>query len=65
MKRELPKRLLAKLVDTVTAGRGAALPEVVALTLTAFIQFEEKGSMSFGRKLLSAVRTGGPVAVGT
>ena len=65
VKRELPKRLAAKLVDTVAAGRGAALPEVVALTLNAFIQFEEKGSMSFARKLLSEVRTGGPVAVGT
>ena len=64
VKRELPKRLAAKLVDTVAAGNGAALPEVVALTLDSFIQFEEKESMSFARKLLSEVRTGGPAAVG-
>ena len=65
VKRELPKRLVAKLVDTVAAGSGAALPEVVALTLNAFVRFEEKGSLSFAGKLLSEVRTGGPVAVGT
>ena len=65
VKRGLPKRLVAKLVDTVAAGTSAALPEVVALTLRSFIQFEEKESMSFARKLSSEVRTGGPAVVGT
>jgi hypothetical protein len=65
VKRGLPNRLVAKLADTVAAGTGAALPEVVALTLRSFIQFEEKESMSFARKLLSEVRIGGPAVVGT
>ncbi len=65
VKRELPKRLVTKLVNTVATGGDAPLPEVVALTLCSFVPFEEEGSMFFARKLLSEVRTGGPAVVGT
>ena len=64
VRKELPDRLLAKLVDTVSTGAGAALPEVVSQTLFSFIRFEEKQSLSFAKKLLSEIRTGGPAVVG-
>lgn len=64
VKNELPDRLSAKLIDTVLTGTGAALPEVVSQTLFSFIRFEEKQSISFARKLLAEIRTGGPAVVG-
>jgi len=58
---ELPKSLLARLVDVVRASDS----NVIQATIDAFIKAEEKESQTIAEKLAEQVRSGGLAVVGT
>ena len=65
VRRELPKNLVEKLVDTVSAPGTASLNDVVQATLASFVKAEEAESRATLAELLHQLRTGGLAVVGT
>lgn len=61
----LPKELQAKLIDVVPAPESAQVADVVAATLSSFIDREQRESLGAVAELASAVRRGGLAAAGT
>ncbi len=65
IEKALPKHLVKKLVDTVHASGTDRIPDVVAATLLAFVEQEERESVAMVDRLERAVRADGLAAVGT
>jgi hypothetical protein len=65
LRQALPKHLLTKLVDVVSASSHDRLPDVVAATLQSFLEYEESESLAIADRLLRQVRTHGLAVVGT
>jgi len=65
IKQALPKHLLAKLVDVVSASAGDTLPDVVAATLQPFLDYEESESLAVVDRLLNEIHTHGLAVAGT
>ncbi|RPH70024.1 MAG: hypothetical protein EHM78_13010 [Myxococcaceae bacterium] len=61
----LPKHLQAKLIDVVPASANARVTDVVAATLSTFIDREQQESLDAVAELLSALRRGGLGAAGS
>ena len=61
----LPKHLQAKLIDVVPASANARVADVVAATLSSFIDREQQESLEAVAELVSALRRGGLGAAGT
>jgi len=64
VRRALPKRLAAKLVDSVPAAPADRLSDIVASTLEAFLQYEEQESQALAEKLIGQIRTHGLAVAG-
>ena len=65
VKKELPKHLADKLVDTVVASGSDKISDVVAATLNSFIEQEELESQAIAEQLRQEVCTGGLAVIGT
>ncbi|QDU09887.1 hypothetical protein [Gimesia aquarii] len=65
IKNELPKHLMERVIDSVTASGSTPLKDVVESTLAAFVEAEEQESRAKVRDLLSQLRTGGLAVAGT
>lgn len=65
IKENLPKRLQKQLLDIVPASGATRLSDVVASTLSSFIEAEEQESRTTVRNLIHQLRTGGLAVVGT
>jgi protein required for attachment to host cells len=65
VRRALPKRLAAKLVDSVPACAGDHLADIVASTLQTFLEHEELESQAVAEKLIDQIRTHGLAVAGT
>ncbi len=61
----LPKHLQAKLIDVVPASASVRVADVVAATLSSFIEREQQESLDAVAELMSAIRRGGLGAAGT
>lgn len=61
----LPKHLAAKLVDTLNTHPSDSYPEVVASTITAFLEQEERESVAMVDRLVKEIETDGLAVVGT
>jgi len=61
----LPRHLHAKLIDVVSASSSARVADVVAATLSSFIDREQQESLDAVAQLMSALRLGGLGAAGT
>lgn len=64
VRKALPKAVAAKLVDTVVASSRDNISEVVAATLSAFIEQEEQESLAVVERLQEEVFTNGLAVVG-
>ncbi len=64
VRKALPRRLKDRLVDAVPVSAREALDDVVAATLTTFIEEEERASVSVVAELLRELRLGGPAVTG-
>jgi protein required for attachment to host cells len=60
----LPKSVAAKLVDTIPAASRDKQDDVVAATLSAFIECEERESQAVAARFVQGIRTQGRAAVG-
>jgi rubrerythrin len=65
IRRELPKPLARKLVDSVPASAADNLSDVVASTLQAFMEHEELESQAIAEKLIAQIHTHGLAVAGT
>jgi rubrerythrin len=65
IRRSLPKRLAARLVDVVPASAGDRISDVVALTLRAFLEHEELESQAIAEKLTEQIHRHGLAVAGT
>ena len=65
VKKELPKHLMDKLVDTVPAPNAKPLADVVQATLVSFVEAEQQESRATVEHLLHQLRTGGLAVAGT
>lgn len=65
IRNRLPKHLQAKLIDVVPASASARVADVVAATLSSFIDREQQESLDAVAELASALRRGGLGAAGT
>lgn len=65
IRNSLPKHLQAKLIDVVPASANARVADVVAATLSRFINREQQESLDAVAELVSAIRRGGLGTVGT
>jgi len=65
VRKELPKRLVEKLVDAVPAGPTDHVSDIVASTLQAFLEHEELESQALAEKLITQIRTHGLAVAGT
>ena len=65
IRQALPKHLLAKLVDVVSASAADRLSDVVAATLQPFLEHEESESLAVVDRLLNQIHTHGPAVAGT
>lgn len=63
-RRALPKSVAAKLVDTIPAAAHDIPKDVVAATLSAFVEWEEQESQAIAARILQDVRTVGLAAMG-
>jgi protein required for attachment to host cells len=64
IRRVLPKSVAAKLVDTIPAAAHHAPKDVVAATLSAFVEWEEQESQAIAARILQDFRTVGLAAMG-
>jgi stalled ribosome rescue protein Dom34 len=65
VRKALPKSLADKLVDVVSASSRDRVEDVVAETLSSFVEQEERESLALADELLRAVRTGGLAVTGS
>jgi len=65
VRKELPKRLAEKLVDSVPAGPTDQVSDIVASTLQAFLEHEEMESQAIAEKLITQIRTHGLAVAGS
>ena len=65
IRKSLPKRLQEKLVDVIAASGNARVEDIVAATLSTFIERERQESLDAVAELLAAIKRGGLAAVGT
>lgn len=65
IRKELPKQLQEKLVDTIVASGNDKLADVVTATLSAFIEQEEIESQALAERLRREIYTGGLAVIGT
>ena len=65
VRKELPKRLAEKLVDSVPAARTDHVSDIVASTLQAFLEHEELESQALAETLITQIRTHGLAVAGT
>jgi hypothetical protein len=61
----LPEHLLTKLIDTVSASGSDRFSDVVAATLSAFVEQEERESLAVVEHLQREIKTGGLATAGT
>jgi len=61
----LPRHLAAKLVDTVVASGSDRIADVIAATITSFVEQEEIESQAVVEMLLREINTGGLAVSGT
>lgn len=64
IRRALPKSVTAKLVDTIPAASRDAQEDVVAATLSAFVEWEEQESQAVAARFVQGIRTQGLAAAG-
>ena len=64
IRRALPKSVTAKLVDTIPAASRHAQEDVVAATLSAFVEWEEQESQAVAARFVQGIRTQGLAAAG-
>lgn len=64
IRRALPKSVTAKLVDTIPVASRHAQQDVVAATLSAFVEWEEQDSQAVAARFVQGIRTQGLAAVG-
>lgn len=64
IRKALPRHLEEKLIDTVVAGPNDNISDVVAVTLSQFIEQEEQESQTLVETLNREIRTGGLAVVG-
>jgi protein required for attachment to host cells len=65
VRRTLPKKLAAKLIDSVPACPSDRVSDIVASTLEAFLEHEEQDSQALAEKLIGQIRTHGLAVAGT
>ena len=65
VRRLLPKRLVAQLVDSVPAGPADRVSDIVASTLETFLEHEEQESQAVAEKLITQIHTHGLAVAGT
>jgi hypothetical protein len=61
----LPKRLAARLVDSVPAGPADRVSDIVASTLQTFLEHEELESQALAERLIRQIHTHGLAVAGT
>ena len=64
IRRTLPKSVTAKLVDTIPVASRHAQEDVVAATLSAFVEWEEQESQAVAARFIQGIRTQGLAAAG-
>ena len=64
IRRTLPKSVAAKLVDTIPVASRDKQDDVVAATLSAFIECEEQESQAVAARFVQGIRTQGRAAAG-
>ena len=64
VRKELPKRLAEKLVDSVPAASTDHVSDIVASTLQAFLEHEELESQALAETLITQIRTHGLAVAG-
>ncbi len=64
IRRALPKSVAAKLVDTIRAASRARQDDVVAATLSAFVEWEEHESQEVAARFVQGIRTQGRAVAG-
>ncbi len=64
IRRVLPPSVTAKLVDTIPVTSRDAAQDVVAATLSAFVEWEEQESQAVAARFIRGIRTQGLAAVG-
>jgi rubrerythrin len=65
VRKELPKGLAEKLVDSVPAGPDDHVADIVASTLESFLEHEEQDSQALAEKLITQIRTHGLAIAGS
>ncbi len=65
VRRELPRHLTDKLIDTVVASGSDKISDMVAATLSSFIEQEELESRAMVERLQRNIHTGGLAVIGT
>lgn len=64
IRQALPEHLTAKLMDIIPASRRDEQADIVAATLSVFVEQEEQESQSIADQLIQAIRTQGLAAAG-
>ena len=64
IRRALPKSLATKLVDTIPAAGRHTQGDVVAATLSSFVEWEEQESQAVAARFVQGIRTQGLAAAG-
>ena len=64
IKRALPKAVTAKLIDTIPFAGRHAQEDVVAATLSSFVEWEEQESQAVAARFIRGIRTQGLAAAG-
>jgi len=64
IRRALPKSVAAKLIDTIPAASRDTQDDVVAATLSAFIEGEEQESQAIAARFVEGIRTQGRAVAG-
>jgi len=64
IRRALPKSVAAKLVDTIPAASRDSQEDVVAATLSTFVEWEEQDSQAIAARFVQGIRTQGRAVAG-
>jgi rubrerythrin len=64
IRRALPKSVASKLVDTIPAASRDTQEDVVAATLSAFVEWEEQESQAVAARFIQGIRTQGRAVAG-
>ena len=65
IRQALPKSVASKLVDTIPAASRDTQEDVVAATLSAFVEWEEQESQAVAARFIQGIRTQGRAVAGT